>query len=216
MSAADELLDRLAKIGAIVRPAGDSLVVRAGQRPVPIELVRRLRETKVEILAALSPTMDGSESAAQEKATDRPDDARTWRDLYAMRTGHWFHGERRWHEAEALAWSDLENRWNLAHGERVLPQICAGCRRPIGTAETPALVDGNRVHLHDGCDCLIRHGERWRAAATRALIAMGLVPPAMGIGYDQPATGGHTSTADEARAGDQGERDHQHASRFQG
>jgi hypothetical protein len=39
------------------------------------------------------------------------------------------------------------------------------------------MIDGNRVHLAI-LDCLIRHGERWRAAATRALIAMGLQPPA--------------------------------------
>jgi hypothetical protein len=38
-------------------------------------------------------------------------------------------------------------------------------------------MDGNRVHLADGYDCLIRYGARWRGAATRALIAMGLVPP---------------------------------------
>jgi hypothetical protein len=39
--------------------------------------------------------------------------------------------------------------------------------------------DGNRVHLDDahGLDCVIRYGERWRGAATRALVAMGLRPP---------------------------------------
>jgi hypothetical protein len=54
--------------------------------------------------------------------------------------------------------------------------MCAGCRRHIGSAEALDLIDGNRVHL-DGNDCLIRHSEAWRAAATRALIALGLRSP---------------------------------------
>jgi len=81
-------------------------------------------------------------------------------------------------EAELLAWRELENRWNLAHGERVLRELCAGCRRPIGTEAALDLIDGNRVHDPEDNDCLIRHGERWRATAARALIAMGLQPPA--------------------------------------
>jgi hypothetical protein len=59
----------------------------------------------------------------------------------------------------------------------VLPDLCAGCRRPLGNAELLHLGDGNRVHL-DNLNCVIRHGERWRRAATRALVAMGLQPPA--------------------------------------
>jgi len=48
---------------------------------------------------------------------------------------------------------------------------------PIGNAEALGMIDGNRVHLAI-LDCLIRHGKRWRAAATRGLIAIGLQPPA--------------------------------------
>ena len=40
------------------------------------------------------------------------------------------------------------------------------------------LIDGNCVHDRAGNGCLIHHGERWRAAATRALVGMGLQPPA--------------------------------------
>jgi hypothetical protein len=64
----------------------------------------------------------------------------------------------------------------MTRGERVSRELCAGCRRPIGNAEALDMIDGNRVHLAI-LDCLIRHGERWRAAATRALIAIGLRPP---------------------------------------
>jgi hypothetical protein len=64
-----------------------------------------------------------------------------------------------------------EMRWHLDHGERVPHDLCAGCRRPIAPGqETLNLADGNRVHLADGYDCLIRHGTRWRAAAPRAAV----------------------------------------------
>jgi hypothetical protein len=65
----------------------------------------------------------------------------------------------------------------MTHGERVPGRLCAGCRRPIGAAETLDLIDGNRVHDRPDNACLIWHGERWRAAASRALIAFGLEPP---------------------------------------
>jgi len=38
------------------------------------------------------------------------------------------------------------------------------------------LIDGNRVHDRAGNGCLIRHGKRWRAAATRALTADAVEP----------------------------------------
>jgi hypothetical protein len=79
-------------------------------------------------------------------------------------------------EAESLAWGDVLNRWHMRYGERVPRDLCAGCRRPIGSAKVLEMIDGNRVHLGDP-DCLVRHGERWRAAATRALLALGLRSP---------------------------------------
>lgn len=42
MSSVSELLDRLAEIGATIRPAGDHLILRAGSKPVPAALVKRL------------------------------------------------------------------------------------------------------------------------------------------------------------------------------
>ena len=54
MSAVDELLVRFTEIGAIIRPAGDRLILRAGATPVPAELVNRLRQAKSQVLATLS------------------------------------------------------------------------------------------------------------------------------------------------------------------
>jgi len=102
-----------------------------------------------------------------------------WRDEYAERAAiRQSGGGYPRAEAELLAWRELENRWNLAHGERVSPELCAGCRRQIGTEAALDLIDGNRVHDRAGQECLICHGERWRGAAKRALIAMELQPAA--------------------------------------
>ncbi len=53
MSAARELLCRLEAIGATIEPAGDHLLVRAGSKPVPASVIRRVREAKPELLALL-------------------------------------------------------------------------------------------------------------------------------------------------------------------
>jgi hypothetical protein len=79
---------------------------------------------------------------------------------------------REYTRSERFAWGERQNRWHLEHGERVPVDICAGCRRPIAAAEALDLIDGCRVHFGE-IDCLIRHGTRWRAAATRALMALG-------------------------------------------
>jgi len=55
MNSAEKLIDRLVEVGAKVEAANGRLVVRAGARPVPGELVRLLREAKAEVLATLSP-----------------------------------------------------------------------------------------------------------------------------------------------------------------
>jgi hypothetical protein len=107
-----------------------------------------------------------------------PPDPTWWRDEFEERAAHWeFGGNRSREEAEALAWGELENRWNIEHGERVSRGVCAGCRRPIGEAPALDLIDGNRVHDTAGHGCLIQYGDRWRGAATRALMEMGLVRP---------------------------------------
>jgi hypothetical protein len=133
-------------------------------------VARSLIEHKAEIIALIS--ADGVTGQETDDTTD-------WRDLYEQRAAHWsLEGRRSRAEAEALAWAELENRWHRMRGERVPPDICAGCRRRIGAAGALVLSDGNRAHIDDAGECVTRHGERWRVAASRALIAMGLRPPA--------------------------------------
>jgi hypothetical protein len=43
----------LEAIGATIEPAGDRLLVRAGPKPVPASVIRRVREAKPELLALL-------------------------------------------------------------------------------------------------------------------------------------------------------------------
>jgi len=101
-----------------------------------------------------------------------------WRGQYEERSWHNELGGRRCRaEAERLAFGELQWRWHTRHGEGMPPGICGGCQKPIGAAENIPLIDGTYVHGGDGHDCLIAYGRRWRGAATRALAAMGLMPP---------------------------------------
>jgi hypothetical protein len=134
---------------------GDELVIRGPRRAEPV--ARMLLSRKPEVIRALS-------------------DATGWPARHHEALDHW-RALRPQHEAEWLAWGELEDRWNKLHGERVAPDLCCGCRRPIGDVEALDLADGNRVHFDD-LDCLLQHGERWRHAATRALVTLGLRPPA--------------------------------------
>jgi hypothetical protein len=170
------LLETARAAGLSLEVADGNLVVEADDDPSP-ELINELRQHKAELIAVLLRVALPTPAVGNREGYQS--DAAWWRDLYATRTGHWFHGERRWHEAEGLAWSELQDRWNRAHGERVSSEICSGCRRPIGMEAALDLVDGNRVHDRVEHDCLTHHGARWHAAATRALIAMGLRPPAL-------------------------------------
>jgi hypothetical protein len=165
MTVATDLLDCLAEVGAKVEAAGNRLVVRAGEQPVPAGLVRRLRESKAEVLAALAVAATAAEAA-------------WWRRHFVIRTiDRGLSGARSPAEAAHIAWGELQNRWHLAHGERVPRELCAGCRHPIADWKALDLIDGNRLHGDNGNGCLIRWGERWRGAATEALAAMGLRPP---------------------------------------
>jgi hypothetical protein len=172
------LLEAARAAGLALVVEGGNIVIEADDDPPP-ELIAELRQHKAQLIAALGCSSGSPEPPETEWISETADSLR-WHNLYAERTGHWFHGGRRWHEAEALAWGELEDRWNLAYGQRVSSDLCAGCRRSIRTEEVLDLMDGNRVHLADDYDCLLRHGRRWRGAATQALIAMGLRPPASG------------------------------------
>jgi hypothetical protein len=54
MSSTRDVLRRLEEIGASIEPAGDRLVLRAGAKPVPASVIRRVREAKPELLAVLT------------------------------------------------------------------------------------------------------------------------------------------------------------------
>jgi hypothetical protein len=53
MSAATYILDELEAIGASIMSAGNRLLLRAGPKPVPASVIRRVREAKPELLALL-------------------------------------------------------------------------------------------------------------------------------------------------------------------
>ena len=105
-------------------------------------------------------------------------DPTIWSDLYEERAAHrQFDGGYPRLEAELLAWRDIEWRWHLAHRERASAEVCAGCGQLILPDETLDLIDGARVHMKE-YRCRIAYEQRWRSAATNALIALGLQPPA--------------------------------------
>jgi hypothetical protein len=56
LSAAGDVLHELRAIGATIEPAGDRLVLRAGPKPVPVSVIRRVRGAKAELLALLTVT----------------------------------------------------------------------------------------------------------------------------------------------------------------
>jgi len=174
MSAVRDLLDRLAEIGATVEPAGDRLILRAGATPVPAELVKRLRQSRGDLLEELAPARYSANSADQDKTAD----AAWWRDVYAARLVHWLHGDCRWVEAEAIAYGELLDEWRKSHGRRWPVCHCAGCDEPIGGLSALLLADKNRFHFVDERECLIRFGRRWRGEAVAGLQALGFEPPA--------------------------------------
>jgi hypothetical protein len=178
MSAVADLLDCLAEVGAKIEAAGNRLIVRAGPKPVPGELVQRLREAKAEVLAALTV---GRACRGPSRSRDRVGDSFAARDLFGERLVHWFmHGRRRWHEAELIAFNECVLQWHGRHGRRWPAWQCAGCDAPIGGSIALLLADGNRVHLDGahGLDCLLTFGERWRSEASAGLRAPGLDPSA--------------------------------------
>src|SRR3954454_21827397 len=136
-----DLLDRLAEIGAEVRPAGDRLIVRAGANPVPAELVRELRRTKAEVLAALEP---------QQRQADKPEvenDPSGWRREYRIRTLKWqLCGRRAYDEAQQLAYGELINQWHRRHAHADAGS-CAGCGDTL-PGDVGLVVDQGGVRVH--------------------------------------------------------------------
>jgi hypothetical protein len=179
MSAASDLLDQFAEIGAKVEAAGNRLVVRAGSKPVSGELVRRLREARTEVLAALAP------AGSKASYGSYPSEAPCWRRRFVIRTIERELGGYRSHpDAELLAFGDMTVEWHRRHGVRPDPRRCAGCDDELPDF-AGIVVDRDNVRVHFDAvrrdECIIAYGQRWRGAAARALIAMGLpVPPGLG------------------------------------
>jgi hypothetical protein len=67
MSAARDLLDDLAVIGATIEPAGDRLILRAGATAIPAPLVGRVRQAKGDLLAMLAVHDDRGRQHVSEK-----------------------------------------------------------------------------------------------------------------------------------------------------
>jgi hypothetical protein len=143
------ILREAEQAGLKLRVEGDKLVISGPREAEPI--VRRLAEYKAEVMAAL--------------ATD-------WRRLYSeaiteLGTPH-------------RAWSKVATAWYVAQGTPTPGDLCAGCGRPLDGAEALDLwPHGERAHAGDRYKCTIAYGRRWKAAAARALSAIGIPTPAI-------------------------------------
>jgi hypothetical protein len=176
---AQRLIEACQAAGVSLEIEGDQLFVEFDEDP-PDALVEELRLHKLELVDVLT------RSRAPTTGPDigligciEPPTSRSWIALFEERVLHWSLDGRLARprvEAKRLAYNELLNRWHMQHGERVPRDLCAGCRRPIRTDEALDLIDGSR--LHGGVlDCLMRHGDRWRAAASRALDEFGIDRP---------------------------------------
>jgi hypothetical protein len=151
-----DLIAEIRAAGGTIRREGD-MIELAAPRPLPADLVARIREAKPALLSALDEALD-------------------WRARHREALAYWgaLHGAG---EAARLAWGELQIRWHRLHGVRAPEWQCCGCGEPIGALAALDLADGNRVHLDD-LDCLLSFGKRWRREATAGLQALGLDPPA--------------------------------------
>jgi hypothetical protein len=158
---AESLITEIHTAGGTIRWHGNRIRI-AAHGPLSPDLVTRYRAARPELYGVLA--------APAEKAD--------WHARYGEALAHW----RPLHpgEAKRIAWGEMQNRWHRLYGARVPEWQCAGCGAPIGGVGALLLGDGARTHFDTGhgLDCLIDYGHRWRGAATRALAAMGLQPPA--------------------------------------
>ena len=77
MSAARDILHRLADLGATVERQGDKLMVRAGTAPVPKDILVTIREHKAEVMAALT-TAPAEAAYASTATTTTEEQAHPW------------------------------------------------------------------------------------------------------------------------------------------
>jgi hypothetical protein len=130
-------------------------------------LVRRLLDHKLHVLAFRCHAVIPSDG--------HPSD---WRTFYQERAAlHEYEGGLSRQGAERSAWGEAVNAWHMACGEHAPWQQCAGCGASINGRAALPLADGTRVHFDNSDMCVIAYGERWRGAAERALMAMGVAQP---------------------------------------
>jgi hypothetical protein len=134
MNVARDLLGDLAVIGATIKPAGDRLILRAGHTAIPAALVNRVREAKVDLLAALAPCTDCVEvsGGTEKECGGNPP-------LYESKN--------RTFEARIVEWLDQ-------HPAPTTPGRCGWC----GSPESPGAVvlpfgvePGKHAWLHAEC-----------------------------------------------------------------
>ena len=151
---ATELIASVRAAGGMIRRDGDTIELSASV-PLAADLVARVRAAKPALLAAL-------------------DDIPDWHARHREALSYW--GALHPEEAAGIAWGELQNRWYRLYGHRFADGQCAGCGGPLDNVLPIDLGQGNRAHL-DNLNCLLRFGERWRSAATNALVGMGLRAP---------------------------------------
>ncbi len=127
MSNALNLLNDLAEIGATIRPAGDRLILRAGQTAIPAGLVQRVREAKL-VLLALLPAGAHRGNLQRKEATGSHQTFRN--DERAARTG----------ETCIVAWLNQ-------HPAPSAPGRCGWCGRPE-SADAMVLPFGTEPGTH--------------------------------------------------------------------
>ena len=160
MSAARDLLDDLAVIGATIEPAGDRLVLRAGPTAIPARLVSRIREAKADLIATLA----------------------FHKDRVGVNEEQDFVGDSSRHQVDDRTCEAYIVEWLNQNPAPSAPGRCVWCGKP----ESPSVVvlpfgtePGTHAWLH--AECWPAWHQARRAGAVAALQATGLL--------DQPRTG---------------------------
>jgi hypothetical protein len=165
MNTARKLLEDLAVIGATIEPAGDRIILRAGNNKIPADLIIRVRQAKAELLDTLAACPVTQEWAAEE-----------WQAFYDERAGILeFDGGLSRTIAEAQAFEACIIEWLTRNPAPSPAGHCAWC----GERETKSVrvvPFGSEPGTHAWL-----HGECWRpwqklrkARAAAVLAAMGI------------------------------------------
>jgi hypothetical protein len=122
-----------------------------------------------------------AERLARQEVTCGPagDDVTAWRSWMHSRLPVWRARGLSAREAARLLWAEAESAWHLRHHPAADPDRCAGCGEWMLDGPGMRLLDGAVIHFGnpDRLDCLLLYGEAWRAAASAALVALGLRKP---------------------------------------